>query len=576
MMGHNPESSTAEDQRDSNPSSEVREANVPLVQRPVFVFGCPRSGTTYLGEVLNRHSRVYVSNELRVMAFVNEVLRVHASNRHLIHNDELRGDFVAQLRADLTSTVERFFRRKACEAKRLPADSQDFVWGDKTPGYADPVFAAGCLETINDLFPQARFIHIWRDPRAVVRSLTAKRWYTLGDAADLWARTVLAARDFARRVPADRFLELSYADLCEQGESQTQRLTAFLGVEMEPGLRAFVRQEATQRTPFSDPVSGSEHLGRDDVASGCGLNAAELASLADLLGPELGSPDAILAFYEKRKAAQTRGGAGASAPRPAAAQAVADGGGPGSTPPTPSPSDKATPSTTHPTAQPTVQPIAQHAASGPDQFSPPGALPHEDAAFARAALRLPHTRDAIDEAAFRPVDDASLVGRLDCRIVGVRLEVDGELAAPDAPATVEEGDHVRLVGRVHALKNFRDVIVGFTAYDTLGKPVAVGNIVQSGLGTGMLRAGIRQVSIDFTWPRLPAGAYSLTLGIGEGVDANNHTVQCWAEKVFLVEQVDAEGVLAAPGPGSSSPSGQGASLASGGVLNHPLDSFDLS
>ena len=40
------------------------------------------------------------------------------------------------------------------------------------------------------------------------------------------------------------------------------------------------------------------------------------------------------------------------------------------------------------------------------------------------------------------------------------------------------------------------------------------------------------VVLEFDWPALKPQPYTLTLGIGEGVDAHLHVVQCWAHDCY--------------------------------------------
>ena len=57
---------------------------------PVFIFGPPRSGSTYLVEAMNTHEMIFVTNEFRVMSFVNDLFRLFLYKVpwqcHQIHN----------------------------------------------------------------------------------------------------------------------------------------------------------------------------------------------------------------------------------------------------------------------------------------------------------------------------------------------------------------------------------------------------------------------------------------------------------------------------------------------------------
>src|SRR5262245_51327649 len=120
-------------------------------QSPIIIYGAPRSGTTYLCEILNHHPDVFISGESRVF------LWVQASLNNLTQRSELlwygRKVFVEHLRKQYPELIRGFYQELSPGAK---------YWGDKYPHYAAPVHR-GCLETIRALFPSAKFIHIIRD-----------------------------------------------------------------------------------------------------------------------------------------------------------------------------------------------------------------------------------------------------------------------------------------------------------------------------------------------------------------------------------------------------------------------------
>ena len=49
------------------------------MQDPFFIIGAPRSGTTFLQTVLDRHPDIFITNETRVMTFASRTLNKAAS-----------------------------------------------------------------------------------------------------------------------------------------------------------------------------------------------------------------------------------------------------------------------------------------------------------------------------------------------------------------------------------------------------------------------------------------------------------------------------------------------------------------
>lgn len=223
----------------------------PTLGAPVFVFGVPRSGTTYLVEVLNHHSKVFITNETRVMTFVNRVLNRVATNRWILRSH--RNEFLAHLGNELPRLIERFYQELGAGA--------GVRWGDKNPHYADPKTDPDCLATIDSLFPDAQYLNIVRDGREVISSLTSKGWVDVEEAIDVWRRTVLHAREFGDLVGSDRMLTVQYEKLLENGADETTRILSWLGLDMEEAVESFLYRQAKERSPFSGPTVDSAEIG---------------------------------------------------------------------------------------------------------------------------------------------------------------------------------------------------------------------------------------------------------------------------------------------------------------------------
>jgi hypothetical protein len=213
---------------------------------PFFVMGAPRSGTTYLVEVLNRHERVLMTNELRLMTFLNRVLNRLPQDKWILMNG--RKSFLEHLKQEVPVMVERYYESLGA--------SEDTRWGDKHPHYADPRTDPECLDLINDLFPESQFINLVRDGREVVASLMAKGWADLGEAMDVWSRHVKHADDFGRHLASDRFLTVRYEMLVNRPYETIDEVLRFLRIPASDRVTEFLRAQARQRTPFSEPTSG--------------------------------------------------------------------------------------------------------------------------------------------------------------------------------------------------------------------------------------------------------------------------------------------------------------------------------
>ena len=219
----------------------------PRRRDPIVVFGAPRSGTTYVQELLNQHPHVYVSHEARVFAWLHRAMNV------LPHLDQFvfshREQFIRHLRATLPDIVRDFYTE--LEPGRP-------FWGDKNPHYADPD-NYGCLEMIATVFPEARFVHVIRDGRDVVASLLRRRhddgepWASFEDTHNTWINHVNIGCNFGF-INAERYFELRYEDFVGNDLAGAQRLFAFLDIDFDPAVEGFCLMQQQERTPFSSPT----------------------------------------------------------------------------------------------------------------------------------------------------------------------------------------------------------------------------------------------------------------------------------------------------------------------------------
>ena len=111
-------------------------------------------------------------------------------------------------------------------------------WGDKTPGYVKHTRA------VQDLLPEARFIHIIRDGRDVAVSLI-EEWRASGRvmsvtrAAERWVSKISVGREQARELRF--YLEVRYEDLVLDSESVLRRICDFIDLPWHPDMLEYHR-----------------------------------------------------------------------------------------------------------------------------------------------------------------------------------------------------------------------------------------------------------------------------------------------------------------------------------------------
>ncbi len=203
-----------------------------------FIVGCPRSGTTLVQRLLSAHPESTVLPETffvrRLMppdtaldkpllqsehnVLVRAVLQSEAWNVQNLPEEILHRE--VQRQPQTGAGVLRAWMHATAQAHRVP------VVGEKTPDHALQVSA------LHRALPEARFVHVVRDPRAVVNSWRSVPWssgYVWRD-ADLWRERVQAVRQAPASAPVHT---VRFEQLVQAPTPTMQRVAAFLG--LSPG-----------------------------------------------------------------------------------------------------------------------------------------------------------------------------------------------------------------------------------------------------------------------------------------------------------------------------------------------------
>lgn len=223
-------------------------------ERPVFVVGCARSGTTMLRLMLNGHPRIAIPNESHF------IVRLDPNRRGFLRRPSRRplSELLEEILADPLLERWRIDPEGVREhVRRLaPATYSELIagvfsayaaasgkprWGDKTPAYVTSI------DHLAVLFPHAQFIHVIRDGREVAASLAERAWGTRGAISGslLWRRSVRAGRRAGRRLSRDAYFEVRLEDLVRDSEGELRRVCTFLGEEFVPEMLDYGARDET-------------------------------------------------------------------------------------------------------------------------------------------------------------------------------------------------------------------------------------------------------------------------------------------------------------------------------------------
>ena len=244
-------------------------AMLPLkgITRPVFIVGCGRSGTTIFGTALSKHRHVTYLHEPRHL-WASAYPETDIWTPEAYSRDGKLVLTSADVEPRKTKKLSRLFRFEIIKSRRpiliekLPANNFR-------------------LNFIHQMFPDARFIHIYRNGLEVARSIEklseSGRWFGANfykwdkivqyalDRDDIknlpalcttyfdkglleWRLSTEAAVEFLRHLPYDAFFELDYDELLEHPIDTISRVLEFIGIDSDLEVNKFVSESFVRRT----------------------------------------------------------------------------------------------------------------------------------------------------------------------------------------------------------------------------------------------------------------------------------------------------------------------------------------
>ncbi|TDB84585.1 sulfotransferase [Actinomadura sp. KC216] len=218
----------------------------PRPDRPIFVFGCPRSGTTLLQLMLHSHPRVAIPVETKFLlpAYTARCefgdLEVRENRRALA--DWITGDRTTKFHAlglDAAEVADEIVAAPPTLGSALGVVLRAYArrfgkprWGDKRPSYFRHA------DALLRMFPDAQFVHLIRDGRDCVASLQEMPWYgqDFHHAVCVWREAIDHGRRLSARLGSDAYYELQYERLVADPADELARLCGFLGEEFDPAM----------------------------------------------------------------------------------------------------------------------------------------------------------------------------------------------------------------------------------------------------------------------------------------------------------------------------------------------------
>ena len=204
-------------------------------ERPVFVVGMPRSGTTLVEQILASHPEVFGADELTRVTELSETLRGPGGEPYPRGASELTCEQAGRLGRDYVDYLASLDERALRVTDKMPSNH----------------FHLGLIAV---MLPHARIVHCRRDPMDACLSNFIQLFggghyysYDLDDIAVYYNAYANLMRHWHGLLPG-RILDIDYEALVEHQERESRRLVEWLGLAWDDRCLAFHETRRTVRT----------------------------------------------------------------------------------------------------------------------------------------------------------------------------------------------------------------------------------------------------------------------------------------------------------------------------------------
>jgi len=226
--------------------------NITSSKHPIFILGMPRSGTSLVEQIISSHKLVYGGGELStLMKLCLPLLESKLSN---IKDQNVFSE------KNLTLIREKYLNSLA------HLDTPSKIITDKTPAnfqYIGLIFS---------LFPDAKIIHLKRDPRAICWSIYKSKWagngygfsYDMADLVEYYGLYSSLMRFWHKNFPG-KIYDIFYEDLTNNQEEETKKLLKYCDLDWDANCLNFHKNERAVKTASSLQVREKMYQGSSEA-----------------------------------------------------------------------------------------------------------------------------------------------------------------------------------------------------------------------------------------------------------------------------------------------------------------------
>ena len=231
---------------DELPALEEIQPETGHKERPVFIVGMHRSGTTLAEQILASHSQVHGADETRVMNSIVTSFFINTDNSQI---GKLNKNTIKRIRNSYLTELNSDEGGKRYVTDKMPLN---FRW----------------IGFILTAMPEAKVINLQRDPVATCWSVFKQYFsgkeieyaYDLSDIAEYYNLYIELMYFWREKFP-NQIYDLDYEALTENQEEETRKLLEYCGLDWEDQCLQFHKTKRAVRTRSSAQVRQAMYKG---------------------------------------------------------------------------------------------------------------------------------------------------------------------------------------------------------------------------------------------------------------------------------------------------------------------------
>ena len=228
--------------------SKVKNVNDNNSIKPIFIIGMPRSGTSLVEQIISSHHEVYGAGELNTIGQLCVPLTNNNSDSKSITEEAIQS-----IRSNYLDVLANL-------------DSNEKVITDKAPlnfRFIGFILAA---------FPEAKIIHLKRDPMAICWSIYKSNWsglgnsfsYNMDDLVNYFGLYDDLMKFWYKKFPG-KIYDISYEKLTINQESESKKLIKYCGLVWDQKCLEFYKNTRAVKTASSLQVRQKMYQGSSEA-----------------------------------------------------------------------------------------------------------------------------------------------------------------------------------------------------------------------------------------------------------------------------------------------------------------------